>query len=174
MAVGSRVRVPVRTRLLLATVVELLAETAVEGVKPIAEVLGAKPLINPALIQLGHWIASYYCCAPHVALRAILPQVVRNAEMKEKTRLFARLAEKPDAGGAGRAGPARPQAGGGAGISRRPRGARGRDGSHAGMRRDPRHPGNDAEHGLIAAGKAGGAARPIPRRHLPACAATSS
>ena len=95
--VGSRVRVPVRTRLVLATVVELPEMTEVEGLKPLAEVLSTKALINPLLIQLGHWVASYYCCALHVALRAILPQVVRNAEMKEKMLLFARLAEKPDA-----------------------------------------------------------------------------
>ena len=95
--IGSRVRVPVRTRLVLATVVELLESCDFPGIKPIAEVLSAKSLINPVLIQLGHWVASYYCCALHVALRAILPQVVRNAEVKEKTLLFARLAEKPDA-----------------------------------------------------------------------------
>jgi primosomal protein N' (replication factor Y) len=93
--IGSRVRVPVRTRLVLATVVELPERTDVEGLKPIAEVLSEKALINPVLIQLGHWVASYYCCALHVALRTILPQVVRNAEVKEKTALFARLAEKP-------------------------------------------------------------------------------
>ena len=97
MWIGSRVRVPVRTRLVLATVVELLESCDFPGIKPIAEVLSAKSLINPVLIQLGHWVASYYCCALHVALRAILPQVVRNAEVKEKTLLFARLAEKPDA-----------------------------------------------------------------------------
>ena len=97
--VGSRVRVPVRTRLVLATVVELIETTEFSGVKPIAELLSAKALINPLLIQLGHWVASYYCCALHVALRAILPQVVRNAEMKEKMLLFARLDGKPDAAG---------------------------------------------------------------------------
>ncbi|HEX4084815.1 MAG TPA: primosomal protein N' [Chthoniobacteraceae bacterium] len=95
--IGSRVRVPVRTRLVLATVVELLDATEFDGVKPIAEALSAKPLINPLLIRLGHWIASYYCCPLHVALRAILPQVVRNAEVKEKRLLFASLAQRPDA-----------------------------------------------------------------------------
>jgi len=110
--IGSRVRVPVRTRLVLATVVELPEETEVEGLKPIAEVLSAKPLINPMLIRLGHWVASYYCCALHIALRAILPQVVRNAEMKEKTLLFARMGEKPDAEGLEQLGKrARKQAG---------------------------------------------------------------
>jgi primosomal protein N' (replication factor Y) len=95
--IGSRVRVPVRTRLVLATVVELLENSEIEGLKPVAEVLSAKALINPVLIRLGHWVASYYCCALHVALKAILPQVVRNAEVKEKTLLFARIARKPDA-----------------------------------------------------------------------------
>ncbi|MGA3170766.1 MAG: primosomal protein N' [Chthoniobacteraceae bacterium] len=95
--IGSRVRVPVRTRLVLATVVELLDVTEVEGVKPIAEVLSEKRLFNPVLIELGRWVASYYCCPLHVALRAILPQVVRNAEVKEKRLLFARLAGKPEA-----------------------------------------------------------------------------
>jgi len=95
--IGSRVRVPVRTRLVLATVVELMDVTEVEGVKPIAEVLSEKRLFNPVLIELGRWVASYYCCPLHVALRAILPQVVRNAEVKEKRLLFARLAGKPDA-----------------------------------------------------------------------------
>jgi len=94
--IGSRVRVPVRTRLVLATVVELLEESAVSGLKPIAETLSEKPLINPLLIRLGHWVASYYCCELHVALRAILPQVIRNAEVKDKMLLFARMAEKPD------------------------------------------------------------------------------
>jgi primosomal protein N' (replication factor Y) len=95
--IGSRVRVPVRTRLVLGTVVELPETTEIEGLKAIAEVLSEKPLINPTLIQLGHWVASYYCCAPHVALRTILPQVVRNAEVKEKMLLFARLGTRPDA-----------------------------------------------------------------------------
>lgn len=95
--IGSRVRVPVRTRLVLATVVELMEESEVEGLKRIAEVLSVKALINPLLIDLGRWVASYYCCPLHVALRAILPQVVRNAEVKEKRLLFARLDQKPDA-----------------------------------------------------------------------------
>jgi primosomal protein N' (replication factor Y) (superfamily II helicase) len=94
-AVGSRVRVPVRTRLVLATVVEILDATEIDGVKAIAEVVSTKSLINPLLIRLGHWVASYYCCPLHIALRAILPQVVRNADMREKQLLFARLVEKP-------------------------------------------------------------------------------
>jgi primosomal protein N' (replication factor Y) len=95
--IGSRVRVPVRTRLVLATVVELLDTSEFQNLKPLAEILSAKALINPLLIRLGHWIASYYCCDLHIALRAILPQVVRNADMKEKTLLFARIDSKPDA-----------------------------------------------------------------------------
>jgi primosomal protein N' (replication factor Y) len=95
--IGSRVRVPMRTRLVTATVIDVLEETEIEGLKPIAELLSEKPLFNPILIGLGRWVASYYCCPLDVALRAILPQVVFDAEVKEKRLLFARLALKPDA-----------------------------------------------------------------------------
>ena len=40
---GSRVRVPVRTRTALATVIELLDETDVPGVKLISAVVSAEP-----------------------------------------------------------------------------------------------------------------------------------
>ena len=39
--VGSRVRVPVRTRLLPATVIELLDESDAKGMRPIAAVIGS-------------------------------------------------------------------------------------------------------------------------------------
>ncbi len=93
-AIGSRVRVPVRTRLVLATVVELLDETDATGVREIAEVIGTKPLVNPLLIRLGHWIADYYCCSLEAALRSILPQVVRKGEVEHQRRKFARLARE--------------------------------------------------------------------------------
>ncbi len=93
-AVGSRVRVPVRTRLVLATVVDLRDETDAAGVREISEIIGSKPLVNPLLIKLGHWIADYYCCSIEGALRSILPQVVRKGEVEHLRRKFARLARK--------------------------------------------------------------------------------
>ena len=91
---GSRVRVPVRTRTALATVIELLDETDVPGVKLISEVVSAEPILNPLLLKLGAWMADYYCCSIEQAMKAVLPNVIRKAEVGHRTRLFARLARE--------------------------------------------------------------------------------
>ncbi len=93
-AVGSRVRVPVRTRTLLATVIEVLGETDARGVRPITEVVGTKPILSPLLVRLAHWIADYYCCELEAAMRAVLPQVIRKGDTGFKTQMFVRLARE--------------------------------------------------------------------------------
>ncbi len=95
--VGSRVRVPVRTRTALATIIELLDHTDAPGVKLIAEVVSAEPVLNALLIDLGRWIADYYCCSIEAAMKSVLPQVIRKAEVGHQMRLFARLAREVDA-----------------------------------------------------------------------------
>src|SRR5207247_6405120 len=60
--VGSRVRVPFREKFALGTVVTLLDESAAEGIKPIASLLGDKPILSASLIDLARWMANYYCC----------------------------------------------------------------------------------------------------------------
>jgi primosomal protein N' (replication factor Y) len=89
--VGCRVRVPVRTRTALATVIELLDATDAPGVKLIQEVVSAEPILSPRLIELGRWIADYYCCSIEAAMKSILPQVIRKAEVGHQMRLFAKL-----------------------------------------------------------------------------------
>ncbi len=89
---GARVRVPVRTRTALATVIELLDETDVPGVKMITDVISAEPILSPVLLKIGAWIADYYCCSIEAAMKSVLPQVIRKAEVGHKTQLFARLA----------------------------------------------------------------------------------
>ncbi|MES2571408.1 MAG: primosomal protein N', partial [Verrucomicrobiota bacterium] len=90
--VGCRVRVPVRTRTVLGTIIELSDTTNFEGVKLISQVVSTEPILSPLLIRLGTWIADYYCCPIEAAMRSILPQVIRNAAVGHKTQLFARLA----------------------------------------------------------------------------------
>ncbi|HEX8296075.1 MAG TPA: primosomal protein N' [Chthoniobacteraceae bacterium] len=89
---GSRVRVPVRTRTALATVLDLLDEADVPGVRLISSVVSAEPILSPLLLRLGAWIADYYCCSIEAAMKGILPQVIRKAEVGHKIRLTARLA----------------------------------------------------------------------------------
>lgn len=90
--IGSRVRVPVRTRTALGTIIDLRDSTDARGVKLIADVISTEPILSPLLIQLGAWIADYYCCSIEAAMRSILPQVIRKAAVGHKTQLFARLA----------------------------------------------------------------------------------
>jgi primosomal protein N' (replication factor Y) len=91
LVIGSRVRVPIRTRTSLGTIIGLAEETEHEGVKEIQQIVSAEPILSPLLIQLGKWIADYYCCALETALRTVLPQVIRKAEQGHKTQLFSRL-----------------------------------------------------------------------------------
>src|SRR5688572_29632108 len=90
--IGSRVRVPVKTRNVLATVVELPEVSAFEDLRTIESVIGDRPALNPHLLKLARWVADYYCCPLEIAFRSVLPQVVRKAEMTAKTQLFVRLA----------------------------------------------------------------------------------
>ena len=95
--VGSRVSVPVRTRLVLATVIELADITDAEGVRAIERVVGDRPVLSPLLLKLANWISDYYCCPVEATLRSVLPQVIRKAEITHKKQLFARLIkEAPD------------------------------------------------------------------------------
>src|SRR5437773_11236828 len=61
-AVGTRVRVPVRTRTVLGTIIALNDTTEAAGIRAIFDVVSDEPALNPQLIRLAEWIANYYCC----------------------------------------------------------------------------------------------------------------
>ena len=91
--VGSRVRLPFRNRASIGTVVDLPAESPVpaNSLRPLDALIGDKPVISPVLIDLARWMADYYCCPVETAMRSVLPQVIRDAQLTHKTQLFARL-----------------------------------------------------------------------------------
>ena len=95
--VGSRVRLPFRQRATLGTVVDLPAESPVPeaSLRPLDAVIGERPIISPVLIELARWMADYYCCPVEAAMRSVLPQVIRAAEVDHKKQLFARLLRAP-------------------------------------------------------------------------------
>ncbi len=95
--VGSRVRLPFRNRAALGTVVDLRHDSAVpEGaLRPLQAVIGDKAILSPVLIELARWMADYYCCPVETAMRSVLPQVIRDAEVGDKKQLFARLVRPP-------------------------------------------------------------------------------
>ena len=95
-AVGSRVRVPFRDKSALATVVAVLEESKVQGIRPIEAVLGEAPILSEQLLELARWIGAYYCCPIETVIRSLLPQVIRRAEVGWKKQLFVQPGRKID------------------------------------------------------------------------------
>jgi primosomal protein N' (replication factor Y) len=93
--VGARVRVPVRTRSVLGTVLEVTESSEVSRVRAILSVASGEPVLNPALLQLARWMAEYYCCSLEAAIRSVLPQVIRKSEMTHQQRQVVRLCRLP-------------------------------------------------------------------------------
>jgi len=92
--VGSRVRIPVRTRMLPGTVIELLEECEFPGVKEIGGLLDERPMIRPAMLDLAYWMADYYCCPLETAVCSVLPVAVRDGRVTAKKQNTARLARE--------------------------------------------------------------------------------
>ncbi len=88
--VGSRVQVPFGPRKVLGVVTALAEESARANLKPILKVIGAQTLVTPKVLKLARWIADYYCCAPEIALKSVLPEAVRKEESGWRERLFVR------------------------------------------------------------------------------------
>jgi primosomal protein N' (replication factor Y) len=86
--VGSRVKVPLRSRDLLATVVAVSDQVTVEGVRPITAIVSPGPVLSPALLDLVRWMSDYYCCSLGVVLRTAIPQVIRRAEVGFKRERY--------------------------------------------------------------------------------------
>ena len=88
--VGSRVQVPFGARKVLGCVTGLTEESQHAKLKPIIKVIGAQTLVTPKVLKLARWIAEYYCCAPEVALKSVLPEAVRKEESGWREKLFVR------------------------------------------------------------------------------------
>jgi primosomal protein N' (replication factor Y) len=89
--VGSRVQVPFGARKVLGCVTALAEESAHTKLKPIIKIIGAQTLVTPKVLQLARWIADYYCCAPEIALKSVLPEAVRKEKAGWRERLFVRV-----------------------------------------------------------------------------------
>jgi primosomal protein N' (replication factor Y) (superfamily II helicase) len=89
--VGSRVQVPFGARKIPGCVTALAEESAHTHLKSILKVIGAQTLVTPKVLQLARWIGEYYCCAPETALKAVLPEAVRQEEAGFRERVFVRL-----------------------------------------------------------------------------------
>src|SRR5262245_9892333 len=88
--VGSRVQVPFGARKVLGCVTALAEESGQTKLRSIIKVIGAQTLVTPKVLALARWIADYYCCAPEIALKSVLPEAVRKEQSGWRERLFVR------------------------------------------------------------------------------------
>jgi primosomal protein N' (replication factor Y) len=88
--VGSRVQVPFGPRKVLGCVTALAEQSGFAKLKPILKVIGAQALVTPKVLKLARWIGEYYCCAPEIALKSVLPEAVRHEEAGWRERLYVR------------------------------------------------------------------------------------
>ena len=88
--VGTRVQAPFGARKIFGTVTALAEESSYANLKPILRVVGAQTLVTPKTLRLARWIGEYYCCAPEMALKSVLPEVVRKKEEGWKKQLYVR------------------------------------------------------------------------------------
>jgi primosomal protein N' (replication factor Y) len=88
--VGSRVQVPFGPRKILGVVTAVAEESSHANLKPILKVIGAQTLVTPKVLKLARWIGEYYCCAPEIALKSVLPEAVRKEDAGWRERLFVR------------------------------------------------------------------------------------
>lgn len=93
LSLGMRLRVPWGKKSALAYVVAFPDEPEVERTRDILEVLGEEPLVPAPLVELARWIANYYCCEFPLALKGVLPDVVRSKESGYKEQFWVRVPE---------------------------------------------------------------------------------
>jgi primosomal protein N' (replication factor Y) len=96
--VGSRVQVPFGPRKVLGVVTAVAEESAHANLKSIIKVIGAQTLVTPKVLKLARWIAEYYCCAPEIALKSVLPEAVRKEDAAWQERLYVRVLPQRAAG----------------------------------------------------------------------------
>ncbi|MEI7728428.1 MAG: primosomal protein N' [Verrucomicrobiota bacterium] len=89
--VGTRVRIPFGSREVAGCVTAVIEESTHTNLRSIVKILGRPSLITPRVLELSRWIAEYYCCAPEVALKSVLPEAVRQEADGWRERLFVRV-----------------------------------------------------------------------------------
>jgi primosomal protein N' (replication factor Y) len=88
--VGARVKVPLGRRQALGYVTALVEDSPHRQLRPILKVLGGAALLTPAILELAHWMAEYYCCPFELVLKSVLPEAVRREEAGWRERLVVR------------------------------------------------------------------------------------
>ena len=86
---GCRVRITVRNRPAIGTVVEVREidpDTLKFSLKPLVGLVDPEPVLTAPLLKLARWMAEYYVASMDAVFRAMIPAAVRGGEKGEKTR----------------------------------------------------------------------------------------
>ena len=95
--IGTRVKVPFAHRQVLACVTALPESSPHANLRPIIKIIGAQSFVSPKVLQLARWMAEYYCCPREIALKTVLPEVVRKEKSGWREQLFVRALPDPEA-----------------------------------------------------------------------------
>lgn len=89
--VGTRVKVPFGPRQVNGCVTALVTESTHTNLRPITKIIGTPSLVTAKVLRLARWIGDYYCCAPEIALKSVLPEAVRKEKAGWRERLHVRM-----------------------------------------------------------------------------------
>ena len=109
--IGCRVTVPFGTRKLTGIVLRTHDETAGSNVREVLSLTDEDPVLDADLIELGRWIAEYYCAPLGEVLKGMLPlggEIRRSVQysLTESGRQIARqLVIRPESDAALRCSP---------------------------------------------------------------------
>ncbi len=84
-AIGQRVRVPLRSSFRMGTIMAIEKKSSSFSLKPLDAILSLEPYIVHPLVELGEWMAEYYCCPLRKILRLFLPPPIRRDMAAKKT-----------------------------------------------------------------------------------------
>jgi len=85
---GHRLRVPWGRKDTFAYVVGFPEKPEVDKCRNVLEVVESEPLIPPVLVQMAHWIATYYCCEVTQVLKSMVPDLLRARTRGFKEQLW--------------------------------------------------------------------------------------
>ncbi len=89
--IGTRVKVPFGPRQVNGLVTELIEQSTHTNLRALIKVISAPSLVTPQVLKLARWIGDYYCCAPEIALKSVLPEAVRKEDAGFRERLQVRV-----------------------------------------------------------------------------------
>lgn len=88
--VGMRALVPLRSKLVKATIAAIKSKTDFPQVKAISKILSPQGELSPHLWKLAEWMSHYYATPLQKVLKCFIPPNVRK-EVKEKTKRLVTL-----------------------------------------------------------------------------------